>query len=413
MTAASHGRAPDSPAATDAAWAGTARAVFGALLTHGRLTRAAIAELTGFSRVTASGVVDQLIRRGFVEHVGNLPSSTGGPNARAYSLTSDSAYAVGVAVEHFRIAVMTTSIDGTTVSRHEQPLDNDEAVVSAVERAIRAQLHELAAPVSKLRYVVVGTAGVIDPSAGELAFATNRPSWKSNLATQLRAALACPVVFENDVNLAALAEARFGAGQQAGDIDMVLVWLDQGVACGVILGGRLYRGAAGWAGEIAFSQVLADGATDRRPAGEGSAVTTLQDAIGLKGALALARTAGSDVDAVLRFDPGAGSAGAGQRALLAELAHRITVAVAGPVLVFDPDLVVLAGKVVRQGGDALLERVRQGLKAVSPAPARLAMSQTGPDAILSGSMLLALDHARDELFNDPIWSVARRPGLTA
>jgi len=74
--------------------------------------------------------------------------------------------------------------------------------------------------------------------------------------------------------------------------------------------------------------------------------------------------------------------------------------VAGPAFVFDPDLVVLAGRTVRLGGERLLERVRQELAAIGPAPARIALSETGPDAILTGSMLLALVRARDELFEE-------------
>ncbi|HXR42801.1 MAG TPA: ROK family protein, partial [Acidothermaceae bacterium] len=200
-----------APLNHDGSWSALARAVFAALLKHGTLTRAAIAELTGLSRVSASGVVDQLIHRGFVEHVGSLPSS-GGPNARAYSLASDAAYAVGVAVDLDRIAVMTTDVSGAVVSRHDEPIDDHDAVVSAVHRAITAQLRRLDAPLSKLRYVVLGAAGVVDPLAHELAFATNRTSWQPSLAAELRARLKCPAVFENDVNLAALAEARLGAG---------------------------------------------------------------------------------------------------------------------------------------------------------------------------------------------------------
>jgi predicted NBD/HSP70 family sugar kinase len=382
-----------APLNHDGSWSALARAVFAALLKHGTLTRAAIAELTGLSRVSASGVVDQLIHRGFVEHVGSLPSS-GGPNARAYSLASDAAYAVGVAVDLDRIAVMTTDVRGAVVSRHDEPIDDHDAVVSAVHRAITAQLRRLDAPLSKLRYVVLGAAGVVDPLAHELAFATNRTSWQPSLAAELRARLKCPAVFENDVNLAALAEARLGAGKGAGDL--VLVWVDTGIACGAILGGRLFRGASGWAGELGFVPAAVVGAADKVPDSPVPVATTLQQSIGIKGVIALAKSKGVDVDRLLRFETAAPDDAA--EPVLTELVGRIAAAVAAPVLVFDPGLVVLAGCIVRCGGDALLGRVRAQLAAIAPIPVRVEMSQTGPDAILAGAMLLALDHARDNLF---------------
>ena len=392
----------------DSSGAALARAVFNALLDHATLTRAAIAELTGLSRVTASGIVDQLIHRGFVTHVGALASNTGGPSARAYALSDDSAYVLGIAVDGYRIAIMTASVTGHIVSRHEEPIDDDEAVSPAVERAVTNEFSKLNAPLDKLKYIVIGASGVIDPTAHELAFAVNSPSWKSNLAAQLRRSLRCPVAFENDVNLAALAESRFGAGANVPNADgsraddMVLVWLDEGIACGVILGGRLYRGAAGWAGEIAFLPAHVDGWADFERGTQSSRTTTLQRAIGSRGVVALAQGHELDPDVLIRH-AAATSSGETHDALEAgftELARRIALAVAGPAFVFDPDLVVLAGRTVRLGGERLLERVRQELAAIGPAPARIALSETGPDAILTGSMLLALVRARDELFEE-------------
>ena len=390
--------APVAAAApSDGSWAALARAVFAALLKHGTLTRAAIAELTGLSRVTASGLVDQLIRRGFVVQAEDVPAAGGGPNARAYALAPDSAYAVGVAINDYAIAVMTTSLSGAVVSRHEEPIVDIDEVVPAVEKAIRAELAKLNAAVSKLRYVVLGASGVVEPTGHALAYAVNRPSWKTTLAARLRPTLPCPIVFENDVNLAALAEAHVGAGAGLGDkLDMALVWLDEGIACGVIVGGRLYRGAAGWAGEIAFFPSSVEGGADNEPASRDMTTTTLQRAIGIRGVTALAKSHGTDAESLLRFVNAGHDAGRAR----AELARRIALAVAGPAFVFDPELIVLAGCVATRGGEALLEAVRAELAAIGPTPTKLALTTIESDAILTGSMLVALSHARDALFDD-------------
>lgn len=378
-------------ATPDHSWGASARAVFAELLAQGPLTRAAIADLTGLSRVTASGIVDQLIRRGFVEQAA---PSTAGPSARTYAVVPDCGYAAGVAIDTHRIAMMLTNITGSVVTRFEQPIEDDDTVIETVERAIKTALESVHATPSNLRQIVLGASGVIDPAAHEVSFAVDQPSWKQAMPGQLRASLQCPVMYENDVNLAALAEARFGAGRHLatrGDLDMVLVWLDDGIACGVILHDRIYRGASGWAGEIAFLPSIIYGPGEEVTGDQ--SVATLQSAIGIRGATALAEEHRVDIDAVLRFDSSSDDA----EPVRAEVARRIALAASGPIFIFDPDLVVLAGSVVRHVSDALLERVRQELAAIGPAPAALKLSKTGPDAILMGSMLLALDEARDHL----------------
>jgi predicted NBD/HSP70 family sugar kinase len=387
------------------------RTVFHALLAHGTMTRATIAELTGLSRITASGVVDQLIEQGFVVRSGALASTAGGPSARAYALANDSAFAVGISIDGYRITVMTANICGDIVSRHEEPICDDAAVAEAVDRAVRNEFGKLAQPLAKLTHVVIGASGVADPDAHELAFAVNNPSWKSPLASHLRESLGCPVSFENDVNLATLAEHRFGAGaraQTAGkpdDVrDLVLIWLDEGIACGVILDGRLYRGQAGWAGEIAFLPMPVAGGADFAP-GEEPTRTTTQRSIGTRGLAALAEEHGLDVDEVLRhttLPAPASTADEPDPVAVArlELVRRIARAVAGPVFLFDPDIVVLAGRTARIGGEPLLRQVHDALSLLGPAPARLVLGETGADAIVAGAMLHALVQARDELFDE-------------
>jgi len=408
---------PDSALGRTSDTSGTAlqRAVFQALLSHGTLTRAAIAEATGLSRITASGVVDQLIGQGFVVRSGALASTAGGPSARAYGLAKDSAFAVGISIDGYRITIMTANICGDIVSRHDEPIGEAELVSTTVDRAVRGEFGKLAQPLGKLAHVVIGASGVSDPDAHELAFAVNNPSWKPPLARHLRESLRCPVGFENDVNLAALAELRFGAGARAhpstpDDVrDMVLIWLDEGIACGVILNGRLYSGQAGWAGEIAFLPMPVTGGADFVAGTQETHVSTTQRSIGTRGLQALAQTHGLDDETVLRHAAPPFGAPNELDAARSELVARIARAVAGPAFLFDPDLVVLAGRTARLGGEPLLQQVRESLATIGPAPARLALGETGSDAIVTGAMLLALVRARDELFDEPATDAGTEP----
>src|SRR5438552_3569059 len=89
----------------------------------------------------------------------------------------------------------------------------------------RAALELLLArgPIQRVRRVVLGTPGLVDPNTGDLSFAFDLPRWQRGLLPKLRADLKRPVVFENDVNLAAVAEAHAGAAK--GVQDFLLLWM--------------------------------------------------------------------------------------------------------------------------------------------------------------------------------------------
>src|SRR5439155_746631 len=106
------------------------------------------------------------------------------------------------------------------------------------------------APLSRVRRVVLGTPGLVDPATGEISFAWDLPHWHDGLLAALRADLGRPVVFENDVNLAAIAEAHSGAAQDVSDFvlvfDPALVVLagDVGRAGGAALADRVHQEVA-------------------------------------------------------------------------------------------------------------------------------------------------------------------------
>jgi glucokinase len=95
----------------------------------------------------------------------------------------------------------------------------------------------------------VSLPGPIDLEAGVLHEPPNLPGWHQVPVRDLLAqTFACPIRLENDANAAALAEWRFGAGQ--GFAHLVYLTMSTGVGGGLVLDGRLYRGAGGNAGEI-------------------------------------------------------------------------------------------------------------------------------------------------------------------
>jgi predicted NBD/HSP70 family sugar kinase len=269
--------------------------------------------------------------------------------------------------------------------------DPVELVRGTIERACATAGIE----VTRLSALVIGSPGVVDPRTGDPRLAVNLPAWHEGALDALKGAWHKPVVIENDVNLAAMAERADGAA--AGADDFVLVWLGVGLGLATILGGRLHRGTAGAAGEIGYLPV--HGAplhTDiRHPASGG-----FQSLAGGSAVRELAAKHGFAAQTPAEAVQAAMSDGGGRsrsEAFLNELAHRVAVGVASVCVVLDPGLVVLGGEVGRAGGTALADRVAAGVASIWPSRPRVVPTGVPGEPVLRGAMLAAVAQARAAL----------------
>ena len=144
--------------------------------------------------------------------------------------------------------------DGTVVE--ELRVVSPATDVAAIEDAITGLVTELAGR-HQVEAVGVGAAGYIDKSRSVVMFAPNL-AWRDlDLRAELEERVRLPVVVENDANAAAWGEFRFGAGEDVDDL--LLVTVGTGVGGGVVLDGRLHRGAFGVGGEIGHMRVVPGG----------------------------------------------------------------------------------------------------------------------------------------------------------
>ncbi len=113
----------------------------------------------------------------------------------------------------------------------------------------------------RCRSVAVGAPGPIDTRRGILVNPPNLPGWQDSPLTDLLSeTVGCPAHLENDANLAGLGEYHQGAGR--GSRNMVYITWSTGIGGGLILGGELYRGSHGSAGEIGHMIVDPKGPVD-------------------------------------------------------------------------------------------------------------------------------------------------------
>ncbi|GAA2705550.1 ROK family transcriptional regulator [Actinoplanes palleronii] len=369
------------------------RAALDLLLTRGPLTRAQLGELTGLSKVTASQLVERLEERGLVRRVGEQAGGRG-PNAQLYSVTPGSAHVIGVDVGPDTVIAACADITGAVIGRAELSTKDTDDPVGVVHQAVVQAASDAGTDITSVRRVVLGTPGLVDPQSGEISFAWDLPRWHRGLLADLRRDLSTPVVFGNDVNMAAIAESSTGAA--AGVTDFALVWIGRGIGLASVIDGRLHQGATGAAGEIGYLPVGgADVPHNASKRGVKGAFQTLAAAEAVKAVGKQHGFRGAEAADVVRAAVAAGTAG---EPVLDELARRLALGVAAICLVLDPPLVVLAGDVGRAGGPALAERVEREVAAITLVSPKVVVTGVATDPVLHGALRTALDAVRDEVF---------------
>jgi predicted NBD/HSP70 family sugar kinase len=392
------------------------RAALELLLPGLPLTRAQLSEATGVSKVTVAQMLARLEERGLVTAVGEQAGGRG-PNATLYSVVPSSAYVAALYVDLGLIAAGVADVTGRVIAEVRVDPDGSSDPVVLVRSAVDRACRRAGVSVSALTSFVIGSPGVVDPSTGDPRLAVNLPAWHEGVLAELRGALRRPVLIENDVNLAAMAEHAVGAA--AGVDDFVLVWMGVGLGLATVLGGRLHRGAAGAAGEIGYmpvpgAPVSADlahpaggglqwlaGAGVVRMLGEafGFGAPTAGEAVRAAAAAAQGDPASSDgASPDAASSPGSGaSAPARAGEFLDELARRVALGVASVCTVLDPGLVVLGGEVGLAGGSALADRVAAEVTRMCPARPRIVPTAVVAQPVLRGALLAAIDQARSDL----------------
>lgn len=279
-----------------------------------------------------------------------------------------------------------------------------DALVETVVEVIDGLLAELAKTESSvtLEAVGLGMAALMD-SEGIFRYAPNIPGvYDYPLVARVQDRLNVPVLADNDATTATWAEAKFGAG--IGHDHMAYVALGTGIGTGFVLGGKLYRGAHGYAGESGHMTIERDGPT--HVTGAQGPWEYYASGNGL-GAMAREWAAGGNLDSAVEL---AGSidgirgehvkelVDSGEpevEGLLCEFAKGVAVGMADLVYVLDPELIVLGGglvtlgEILRSNVEAELADRILGKDHRPRVP--VALAKLGPQAGAIGAGALAFD----------------------
>lgn len=228
-------------------------AVLALIGTQGPISRAEIARRLLLSAATVTEVTRDLVADGLIRVVDQAPSNGGRPGL-LLGLVADAAHALGVKIAPDHLAIVRVNLDGEVLDRSEEPFDAlaPDAVEQLAGR-LRGAIERVAG--ARLLGIGLGVAGIVDTRGMVEAPILG---WRHvALGPTLREQLGLPVLVDNDVNTLAVAERLYGRGREVEHF--LTVTIGRGVGLGVVVGGDLYRGARGGAGEFGHVTVVADG----------------------------------------------------------------------------------------------------------------------------------------------------------
>ena len=350
--------------------------VLGEIDRAGPLSRAALAERTGLTKTTVSKLVGDLIAGGMVVETGAVRDGERGRPGVAVRVHGGRIAALGLEINIDYLAGCVVDLTRTVRLRRRVPADNRTAspaeTIARLGELGTALVREAAGLGLAVTAAQLAVPGPFDPSSAVVRHAPNL-GWRDVPVTELLD-VPVPVRVDNEANLAALGELWFGAGAALGDF--LHVSGEIGIGAGVVVGGRLFRGAHGFAGEFGHVVVVPDGVPCRcggrgcleRYAGQDVLLGAAPDLAALRDRLAVG-------------DPRATAA-------CRAAGEALGVALTSAVHLLDPDTIVLGGvfaALFTWLRDPVAETMTSRLTRMRGVVPRLTRSQAGPDAATLGA----------------------------
>jgi predicted NBD/HSP70 family sugar kinase len=359
------------------------------------VSRAGIAAATGLTKTTVSSLVDDLVGAGLVTELGPAASGKIGRPASGLALNRAGFVGVGLEINVDYLAVCVANLVGEVRTLRTRPRDNrDQSPAKVLGRALRMTNNAIASAQAAgltVAGLAVAVPGPVETDRGRLRLAPNLGWADVPVAEILAGRLAArdlPVLVDNEANLAALGELWFG-GHDGLD-DFVHVSGEIGVGAGIVIGGELFRGVRGFAGEVGHVTVEPDGPRCRCGARGCLEQLAGQEAIlraaGVGGAVgtSLGQPGGSVAELLAR-------ARAGEPETLAAVAaagRALGLALSATVNLVDPGTVVLGGLYASLEPwlrEPLLAELSERAITQRWSPARVLASRLGPNAAVRGA----------------------------
>jgi|AntRauTorckE6833_2_1112554.scaffolds.fasta_scaffold00183_30 predicted NBD/HSP70 family sugar kinase len=227
---------------------------------YGPISRKELSEKTDYSAATISNHVKTFIEDGFVIEK-EKGISSGGRKPVFLTINPNKGYIFGIDIEVNKVKIILFNLKLNVEEKVEFFLKKEEQPNNILKRIIFF-VKKIMQNRSINEYDLIGIGitvpGLVDRNKSLLEFAPNLGWRKEKINEYFNHIFQVPIIIENEANAAALGEKEFNYYK---DINMVYISINEGIGCGLIFNGKLYRGASGNAGE--FGHIIIDSESRR------------------------------------------------------------------------------------------------------------------------------------------------------
>ncbi len=318
-------------------------------------------------------------------------------------MSRDVSLLLGIDIGGTKVALGLAETSGALLARSQHPAETERGPDAMLERIVAEAKSLLAHASGRATAIGISCGGPLDRDRGVVLGPPNLPGWTSvPIVERLAVALGAPAALDNDANLAALGEQRFGAGR--GYDDLLYLTISTGIGGGILQGGRLVHGLAGSAGELGHQtldpqgprcgcgnrgcmEALASGTAIARAAREAASARPSQ-------ATELMTRAGGDPRQLSARI--VAEAAAGGDALALDLWDRamgwLGIGIANAITILAPQAVILGGGMSAAGAllfDPVNAIIRERVRLVPIERVALLPAALGLDSPLRGALAMA------------------------
>ncbi|MDT4894080.1 MAG: hypothetical protein QOE97_3115 [Pseudonocardiales bacterium] len=366
----------------------------------GRATnRSQLCTVTGLSRSTVTGLVGELLAERALAEIIDDPDAGRGVGRPAQRLTiaprHDLVIAIDLGHSHCRIGILDSAAQIVAEDSSAMDVDSSaERALNHVSGVIDRLLAQLGTDRSRVVGGGLGLPAPVNTTTGTVGPGSVLPKWVDrHPADELQRHLGLPIAIDNDANLGALAEIAFGAAR--GLSNVIYVKVSTGIGAGLVLGGQVYRGTSGRAGEIGHVPVDPSGPVCR--CGNRGCLETVASVTQV---LAMLQPSHAQPMTTLALAELVAADDAGARRVVSDAGRLIGRVLADTVNNLNPQIIVLGGE-LSMAGDPLLDGVRESIdRFAQPGIARdlrVLAGELGERAQLLGAAALALDASKPAL----------------
>ncbi len=363
------------------------------------------AQKLGMTRAAISIIVSDLLDLGLVRESAHQTLPNGGRPPRLLEINPEYGKVIGIDLGASHVNVLITNVAAQILYEQEVPIDIAEGpqkILDKVDELVQQGIRQSGVRWDTILAIGLGVPGPIDSASGMVISPPIMPGWdRYPIRAVLEERWRVPVSLNNDAELGAIGEWAFGAGR--GERFLAYIKAGSGIGAGLLLDGKIYRGATGSAGEIGHLTIDENG--PQCTCGNYGCVEAYA------GGKAIARAAREAVQKGLRTQLStlpieaitalevANAARRGDflaQQIIERAGEHLGIAIAGVVNLFNPSVIIIGGGVA-QIGDLYLEPVRRAVQkrslSASARAVRITTALLGRRSSAMGAVVQAISLA--------------------